>query len=360
MFESYFFPIRYALLTFPIAALLFSLPFLIIHYRLYGYVNKFRGFILYSTLLYLITAYYLVIFPLPETIHTCTASGKTFTQWVPFQFVQDILRETKVNFNDPSAYVGLLKERAVLQALFNVLLLVPLGMLLQYYFRFSFIMTAAATLALSLFFEWTQLTGLYGIYDCPYRLFDIDDLMLNTAGGMLGYGIMKLFGKLLPSLDQLDEKVDLSLIRVGYVRRFIAFQIDWVTLTPFAIFAYIAGHPMVLGALVFAYFIILPYATNGYTLGKYIVRIRLQGSGERIKLTELIVRYGLLYFVLGGLHMLLLPAMLGHLPDPLPAAVPGLLLCIDAVFAGHLVYRLYRRDKGLFYETKSGTRHIVS
>lgn len=360
MIESYLFPIRYALLTFPIAALLFTLPFLIIQYRMYGYVNKFRGFVVYSALLYLITAYYLVILPLPDTTHTCTASGNTFTQWIPFQFVQDFWRETALDIHNPSTYAVLFKERAVLQVLFNVLLLVPLGMFLRYYFRFSFLWTTAAAFGLSLFFEWTQYTGLYGFYDCPYRLFDIDDLMLNTIGGMLGYALMKLFSKVLPSMDQLDDKVDLSLIRVGYVRRFIAFQIDWVTLIPFAVFLYFFGNPIYFAALVVAYFIILPYMTNGFTLGKYIVRIRLAGRGDRIRLTELIVRYGLLYFLLGGIHALGLYAAVQYHSSIIMWMILVPLLAVDILFAGHLAYRLYNREKGLFYETKSGTRHIVS
>lgn len=43
------------------------------------------------------------------------------------------------------------------------------------------------TLGLSLVFELTQLSGLFGLYPRPYRLADVDDLMTNTLGGMVGY-----------------------------------------------------------------------------------------------------------------------------------------------------------------------------
>lgn len=41
-------------------------------------------------------------------------------------------------------------------------------------------------LLLTLFAEFSQLTGLWGIFACPYRQFNIDDLMLNSAGTATG------------------------------------------------------------------------------------------------------------------------------------------------------------------------------
>ncbi|WP_282942049.1 VanZ family protein [Paenibacillus sp. RC67] len=359
MIESYLFPIRYALLTFPIVAFFFTLPFLIIQYRVYGYVNGYRGFVLYSFLLYLLTAYYLVILPLPDTIHTCTASGDTYTQWMPFRFVEDLMKETHVRFGDPTTYVGIIKERAFLQVIFNILLLVPFGFVLRYYFRLRWLLTIAAAFGLSFFFEWTQWTGLYGIYDCPYRLFDVDDLMLNTVGGALGGAIAVWLSKILPCLDQLDENIDLKSMRVSFVRRFIAFQMDWILLVPFALFLLFIGKPVYFAVLIFAYFIILPYLTNGFTAGKYFVRIRLRGRGEDIKLNELLIRYGLLYFVIGGAHGLIAFAVIQQLEPLLLIPLLLALIGMDIMFVVHLLIRVYRRDKGLFYETRSGTYHEI-
>jgi glycopeptide antibiotics resistance protein len=42
-----------------------------------------------------------------------------------------------------------------------------------------------ATLTLGV--EFTQLTGLWGLYPCAYRLFDVDDLVLNLAGVVAGF-----------------------------------------------------------------------------------------------------------------------------------------------------------------------------
>ena len=60
-------------------------------------------------------------------------------------------------------------------------------MFLRYYKHFSVKKVLKYSLLLSAFFEFTQLTRLYGIYPKPYRLCDIDDLLLNTLGGVVGY-----------------------------------------------------------------------------------------------------------------------------------------------------------------------------
>ena len=40
--------------------------------------------------------------------------------------------------------------------------------------------------ALTGFVEISQLTGIFGLYDCPYRQFDVDDLILNFSGVAAG------------------------------------------------------------------------------------------------------------------------------------------------------------------------------
>ncbi|MGE9575057.1 VanZ family protein, partial [Escherichia coli] len=69
-----------------------------------------------------------------------------------------------------------MKQSVFLEPAFNVLLLIPFGIYLRYYFRLSFMKTMIASFCLSLFFELTQLSGLYFIYPRPYRLFDVNDL----------------------------------------------------------------------------------------------------------------------------------------------------------------------------------------
>jgi len=51
-----------------------------------------------------------------------------------------------------------------------------------------------AGLALSGLIETAQATGLGGLYDCAYRRFDVDDLMLNTLGFALGFCLARRAG----------------------------------------------------------------------------------------------------------------------------------------------------------------------
>ena len=59
------------------------------------------------------------------------------------------------------------------------------------------------------------MSGLYGIYPRPYRLFDVDDLLMNTLGAVVGYGVGKVMNPLLP-----EEHLSIPDRRVTILRRF--------------------------------------------------------------------------------------------------------------------------------------------
>ncbi len=446
MFESYLFPIAYAFMAFPVAALFFTLPFLVVQYRRHGYINKVRAFVLYLFLLYLMNAVFLVMLPLPATRHNPPLSAGTM-QLVPFNFIQDILKETSVVKGVPSTYLHLLKERAVLQVLFNVLLTVPFGMLVRYYFRFGPLRCLLLSFLLSLFFEVTQLTGIYGIFDHAYRVFDVDDLMTNTLGGIIGFLAAEWLSGLLPRIEHLDKGVDLSAKRVSYTRRGLAFLFDIVICGVLLLICNMLRIPGAYFVSTGLYFMLLPYLTGGCTFGKWLVRIRLSdnpgahgrskpgsgrstdrdrvdgglgarsvgdtnsgkaygglkagseagadssdrvyrwlkarredtaggpvgttdaGSGSvadhpdqvstvRISLLPLILRYGLLYWVLFGLNR-----MLAFSSSDLPGIQRMLLgMCVFAVdlwFFIHLIKHLFQKDSLLFYEKISKTQHKI-
>ncbi|WP_373898757.1 VanZ family protein [Haloimpatiens sp. FM7315] len=153
--NRYFEPIKIAIITFPFIAALFTLPFMIFQYKKHGYINKIRIGVLYTLLLFFISAYYLVVLPLPK-IHSVAAMQKPITEYMqltPFTFVVDFLKETNVVLNEPKTYLSILKERALLQVVFNVVLLLPFGIYLRYYFRLDVVKTVLVTFLLSLFFK---------------------------------------------------------------------------------------------------------------------------------------------------------------------------------------------------------------
>lgn len=360
MVSSYLFPISYAFMTFPIAALLFTIPFLIVQYRRHGYINKIRALVLYLLLLYLMNAFYLVLLPMPASRHNLPPSGSIF-QYIPFQFVQDMLQGTTFSPDKLSSYWSLLLKPAFLQVVFNIALTVPFGMFLRYYFRTRWVVCILLSFALSLSFEITQVTGIYGFYDHPYRLFDIDDLITNTLGGLFGYRIAIWISSLLPRIEQLDENVDLSTKRVTYTRRGIASFIDCIVwLTGFGLLSTLDLRG-VFWITTGIYFMLIPYLTNGRTLGKWIVRIRVKGSGNKISLWTLIVRYGLLYWILFGSHALLLnSSVMGVLSSAWVSVFHLLILLMDVTFFIHLITRLFNKNKVLLYEKLSKSSHAIS
>ena len=121
------------------------------------------------------------------------------------------------------------------------------------------------TFLLSLFFELTQLTGLYFIYPRPYRLFDVDDLMINMLGGILGYFIMNTLKVLRPSREEIKDSVKVSVLR---------------KITSILIDVFI-NNKIINYIILIIYFVIIP-TTNNKTLGMNFVNIKYDVANKRI------------------------------------------------------------------------------
>ena len=74
----------------------------------------------------------------------------------------------------------------LLQVGLNVALFVPLGVLLRHWWGLTPAAAAGVAALASLGIELTQLTGVWFLYDCPHRVADVDDVLANTLGGLLG------------------------------------------------------------------------------------------------------------------------------------------------------------------------------
>jgi uncharacterized RDD family membrane protein YckC len=94
----------------------------------------------------------------------------------PLQFVGDMRRYD----------TGLLENPALRQVLFNVVLFVPWGVFVRKLFGRGAATAIGTGFLVSLAIETTQLTGVWWLLDCPYRLFDTGDLAANTVGAALG------------------------------------------------------------------------------------------------------------------------------------------------------------------------------
>lgn len=72
------------------------------------------------------------------------------------------------------------------QLFFNIAMFVPLGFFTAGCLRWGLRATALSGFALSTFIELSQLTGNWGLAGFTYRTFDVDDIVNNTAGAVLG------------------------------------------------------------------------------------------------------------------------------------------------------------------------------
>lgn len=138
---------------------------------------------------YLCCVFSLVFLPLP-TAGTQLAGHQI--QLIPGYSLYDIVRNPSV--------------RAVAQVLFNIVMTVPFGAYLKYYWNMDFKKIVFASFALTLFIEIGQFTGLFFLYSGSYRLCDVDDLICNTLGGALGAWITSKCA-FLPDLNLFDRMV---------------------------------------------------------------------------------------------------------------------------------------------------------
>ena len=272
---SYLETIKTAIIIFPTVAFLFTIPFILHQYHKYGSINKFRVCIIYSFILYLITIYFLVILPLPSIEEVTNMTGRTI-QLIPFSFIKDIARETNFDILDLSTYISTISHPSVYTMLFNIVMTVPLGMYLRYYYKCDLKKTFLLTLTLSLFFELTQLSGLYGIYPRPYRLCDVDDLITNTLGGIVGYFMMGVVGNFLPSREKIDEDTLEEGKKVSGLRRITLFCLDiFGYLFLSIIISLFSGVTFMMIVVFIIYYAVIPYFWNGKTLAGNFLNVKM-------------------------------------------------------------------------------------
>ncbi|MFD7308653.1 VanZ family protein [Promicromonospora sp. NPDC059942] len=159
------------------------IPILVIQVRRYGVISPARllgaaALAVYGTAL---VAYTLLPLPSGDLAAWCAQYGYDGAQLKPLQIVADI-RERTAGLSLGAA----VRDISVLQGVFNVVLFVPWGVLVRRYLGWGLLASAASALGASLLIEVTQLTGIFGLIPCSYRLADVDDLLTNTFGGVLG------------------------------------------------------------------------------------------------------------------------------------------------------------------------------
>jgi len=313
--RAYVEPILTAMWLFPFVAALITLPYMVYQYWRYGSIPLLRTTVLYSFVLYLMCAYFLTMLPLPsrELVASLTSP---YLQLEPFKDVVTWIQKSGFVLSDVSTWKKLIVNRDLFVMLANIVMTIPLGIYLRYYFECSWKKTVLISLGVSLIFELTQLSALFGYYPRPYRLCETDDLITNTLGGLIGYWVAKPLIRVLPSKERLNEIAYERGKHVSVTRRVTAALVDWMILGIAAIFLLVWIRPLratllegtvtgwlwVFGllyvGLVILYFVIGEWLQQGLTVGKRLTHLRLidDRDGTRPKLWQNAVRYSLLYF----------------------------------------------------------------
>lgn len=181
-----------AMFTVVLAVLLF-VPFVAREYRKRGELRVGTVLLRFAALLYLLGLAAYVLIPLPPVAPGfCEAFSGLIPQLEPFAGFEHVGRPHSWH-----ELTDLLADGAVQQFGFNVLLFVPLGMFVRHVHGRGLPTALLAGFATSLLVELTQVTGIWFLYPCPYRLFDVDDLIANTSGALAG-GVLAPLLRLVP------------------------------------------------------------------------------------------------------------------------------------------------------------------
>ena len=285
--HTYLETIKQAAILFPSIAIIFTIPYLIYNYKKYGSIMSLRLWIVYSFILYMLITYCLIILPLPSAEKAQALRGHHL-QLNPLNFIFDIIKNTKIDLNHPKSFLTIFNNWGFLTTIFNIFMTLPFGFYLRYYFQNNLKQVLIKSFLLSLFFELTQLSGLYFIYQGNYRLFDVDDLITNTLGGFLGFLLAGRLTKFLPTRAEIDQKSYDRSQKISLLRRFIAMFFD---IAASIIFSFIIGTPLIKFFnfnntipislfMVVLFLSLISTITNGRTPGFFMTNIKIIISKE--------------------------------------------------------------------------------
>lgn len=280
----------YALLL----ALLLFVPFVAREHRKRGELGAGTAALRFGALLYALGLVAYVLIPLPPVgPDFCAEFADVATpQTRPLATLDGVPAP-----HSGGDLVSLLGYDGVQQVLLNVLLFVPLGAFAVHLFGRRTAGVVLLGFAVSLFVETTQYTGIWYLYPCPYRLFDVDDLLANTTGALVGRLCVPLL-RVLPG-QHTGRRPDARRPVTPY-RRLLGMACDtvllwWIGGTALRIAdlvqgarpsAWFAAHRMWAGAVLLWFLpavllLVAMLIGRGTSLGQYAVLLRTAEPGRR-------------------------------------------------------------------------------
>lgn len=375
MLEPYIIALRTAYLAFPFVALVMTLPYILYQYHKYGALLFYRVIVVYTFWFYVLCMCFLVSLPLPTFEDVGLMQGD-FIRLTPFQFLTDIRHEADIEVagRNMETLIAVIKTQSFFEAMANIVMMIPFGIYLHYYFDKKIWKVVFWGFLMSLFFEISQITALFGIYPSPYRYFDVDDLICNTLGAAFGAVITPLCTFFLPKREALDKMSYQKGRNVSFLRRASGMLIDlMITVCVCSVTVlflnkkidFFAGFMNVF--LVYVIWTILyqglfAWVTKGQTLGKMWVKIRILGSdGKKASLLNILLRNIIVNLIVmpSPVYAFLSYYLLNFYPSGVAriACVWGIVLFsfIMFVYVIDMFKNVVARDKKMLYDRLAKT-----
>lgn len=292
-----------ALLICPFIAILLTAPAVYYQYRKNRIIDMMRCADFYLMITFTFCAYFLTMLPFPS-FREVNGLTTPRAQLIPFYWLYDFFSNSGLVISDWTTVFPALTGGIMLGVVFNIIMLLPSGFFTRRLYNISMGKAALIGFLISLVFELTQLSGLFFIYSRPYRVFDVDDLMQNTLGFVLGAAIAVFAEK------RFKSRINIKIRQggeVSYRRRFKANFIDQIlvfALSGGVIFylyksdPYFAVHPFRSFPIYFLIVVVLneclgllTYVTEGKSIGMFAIGLRLRDeNGGKPSLSQCVSR----------------------------------------------------------------------
>lgn len=291
-----------ALLICPFIALIATFFVAIFEYRKNNIINVVRCTDFYLMICFFFGAYFVTMLPFPS-LEIVAGLTTPYTQLIPFYWIYDFIANSGLVISDWKTVIPSMGSGIMIGVICNIIMLFPTGYFMQRLYKLNRKKTILIGFLMSLLFEITQLTGLFSFYSRPYRIFDVDDLIQNTFGMVLGAELARVLNiyfindnvkvrqggevsfRRRMKVDVIDQAVLNAIILCGVF--FTKTNITYFRIHPFKSF------PIYFAFIMFMNFClaVVTYITNGKTLGMYFIGLRLRSfNGERLKLLQCISR----------------------------------------------------------------------
>lgn len=180
-------PISNGLIAVLLGSLVFAgalIAIMVVQSRRYGGLSITRITAFGMLFVHLMALFAYTRLPLPARDQRCTPAPVNLD---PLQFLRDIAAEA--GGGGPLAILG---SRAFLQVALNVLLFMPMGVLLRRLLELPVWLCVTIAAGASILIETTQYTAVFGLFECRWRVADVDDVLANTLGGLIGVALAPL------------------------------------------------------------------------------------------------------------------------------------------------------------------------